>query len=650
MRRHLFLALLQQQLFIALLPVLLIGATTLLTLYPSLSSQLQNDRETLAISVSDQVAAHLRASEEQLKLIAMDIVNNPNAAQLSNRLDGFVQVSDVFETVYVTGIDGKIDHIGLPVEKVGTRRLFMDMDVSFTTLWEGELIAGQSAWSNVFVSPITGRQSIALKTRLGLANLIAEIDILEMPTLAQSLSRGNLLVMLLDESATLIAHPDAEISQQQFNMGFSSLFTENVDTVRTDVFQWDAIEYQATVVPLASTRWQVVIAQEKASYDRSLYYLVAILLGIAALTLLITAVIAYRSAIRQTRPFNQLTEMTEKISGGNYDIAAINSDILELQSVSDALVAMANQVKSREQELKELNVELEGRVEARTGELLTINDELTQSVLRLETTMEQLVQSEKLASLGSLVAGIAHELNTPIGNGKIAVSSQQDYIRDIRKVLNKDQLTRTMLNQFIEDIASTAEMAFSNMERASELIRSFKQVAVDQTSSHQREFNLATVVNEVLVTLRPTLKKSPVHVETHIPANIEMHSMPGPLAQILTNLINNSVFHALGDQEELTITLTAELRQNIVSLKIEDTGIGMEEEIVRHAFDPFFTTKMGQGGSGLGLNIVHRMVKGILKGDIHLTSTPGEGTVFELNLPQDITQTASHRRQEANAS
>jgi signal transduction histidine kinase len=318
--------------------------------------------------------------------------------------------------------------------------------------------------------------------------------------------------------------------------------------------------------------------------------------------------------------------------------------------VSDALVAMADQVKSREQELKELNVELEGRVEARTAELLTINDELTQSVMRLETTMEQLVQSEKLASLGSLVAGIAHELNTPIGNGKIAVSSQQDYIRDIRKADAANQLTRTMLDQFIDDIGSTAEMAFSNMERASELIRSFKQVAVDQTSSHQRTFNLATVVNEVLVTLRPTLKKSPVQVETHIPANIEMHSMPGPLAQILTNLINNSVFHGLGDKESLTIILTAELQQQSVRLKIEDTGVGMEDDTVKRAFDPFFTTKMGQGGSGLGLNIVHRMVKGILKGDIQLTSQPGQGTEFELTLPVDITQTASHRRQEANAN
>jgi signal transduction histidine kinase len=328
--------------------------------------------------------------------------------------------------------------------------------------------------------------------------------------------------------------------------------------------------------------------------------------------------------------------MTQKISGGDYEIRGLKTAIEEIAAVSEAFVLMANRIKTRESELTDLNKELEGRVEERTAELLTINDELTQSVSRLENTMEQLVQSEKLASLGSLVAGIAHELNTPIGNAKIATSSQQDYLRDIHKAMEKGGLTKTMLSQFMEDIGSTADMGFRNMERASELIRSFKQIAVDQTSSNQREFNLATLLNEVLVTLRPTLKRNPVHVDTQIPTSIVMKSVPGPLSQVLTNLINNAVFHGLEDKDSITIHIEAEEVNGTVHLIVQDTGVGIPTEYVKRAFDPFFTTKLGQGGSGLGLNIVHRIVTGVLHGNIELTSNTGAGTTIRIALPADI--------------
>jgi signal transduction histidine kinase len=643
MRRSLFIELLRQQLTTALIPIFLIGGIAALVIIPRITDDISQHRETLALSVSDQVSTHLNASKEHLKLVAMDIINNPNAALLSNRLDGFVQVSDTFETVYVTGIDGKIDHIGLPISKIGTRRLFVDMDISFSSLWEDQLISGESVWSNIFISPITGHQSVALQRQLGTSNLIAEVDILTMPTLTQKLSRGELLVMLLDEKATLIAHPDPEISQQQFNMGFAELFTKDTDVMRSGTFEWEGENYHATVVPLPETRWQVVISEPRKSFTATVDYLTIIWISLTTITLLITAFFSFQTAKNQSRPFAQLKSMARKISGGQYEVTAVRTVIEEYEAVSEAFLKMANRVKEREVELTELNTELEGRVEQRTSELMEINDELTHSVRSLETTMEQLVQSEKLASLGSLVAGVAHELNTPIGNAKIAVSSQQDYLRDIRKAMGGGGLTKTMLAQFIEDIDSTADMGFRNMERASELIRSFKQVAVDQTSSNQRDFNLSTVINEVLVTLRPTLKKAPVHVETVVPANIEMHSMPGPISQILTNLINNAVFHGLGDKDEITIHINAEVIKETVHLTVRDTGIGMPEDNIKRAFDPFFTTKMGQGGSGLGLNIVHRMIKGILHGDVHLSSVEGTGTTFKLTLPLDLNKVPSQR-------
>jgi signal transduction histidine kinase len=642
MRRSLFVELLRQQLVTALIPILLIGGVAALVIFPRLEEDLINHHQALALSVSDQVSSYLNGSKENLKLVALDIINNPNASLLSYRLDGFVQVSSTFETVYVTGTDGKIDHIGLPEDKVSTRRLFQDMDVSFSTLWEETFSSDFFAWSNIFVSPISGNQSVALQTKLGGSTLIAEVDILSMPALAGSLSQGNLVVMILDERATLIGHPDPEISQQQLNLGYSELFTNNLNTIRSGLFQWYGDTFHATVVPLAETGWQVVVAESDKTFMANIDYLIVIWGSLAFITLLISSYFAYQTARHQSLPFTQLKIMTQKVSGGNYDVRGIKTVIEEIGAVSDAFVFMANTVKKRESELTNLNTELEGRVEARTAELLSINEELSNSVMDLETTMEQLVQSEKLASLGSLVAGVAHELNTPIGNAKIAVSSQQDYLREINKAIDTGGLTKSMLNQFVEDIGSTADMGFRNMERASELIRSFKQIAVDQTSSHQRTFNLATLLNEVLVTLRPTLKKNPVQVDTQIPTSIEMTSVPGPLSQILTNLINNAVFHGIGDKESISIHIEAEEVNGTVLLIVQDTGIGMPKENIKKAFDPFFTTKMGQGGSGLGLNIVHRMVTGMLHGTIELSSIEGSGTTFHMTLPKDITHLSAN--------
>jgi len=636
MGNSLFLVLLRQQMLIALIPIILIGGVAYQILFPRLNEELIQNRQSLALSVSGQVTAQFKAAEDHLTIIAMDIVNNPNSAQLSNRLDGFVQVSDIFETVYVTNANGRISHIGLAVDKVDTRNLFIDMDISFTKLDEDSKAQSKFQWSNIFVSPITGEQSVAVITRFGTTYLIAEIHLQQLPSIAAQLSTDDILVMLLDSKATIIAHPDVDISRQQISLGFAPIFTENRQQLRTGSFFWNKQEFQVTVVPLPKTRWQVAIAQPMNSYNAVTRYLTLTWLFLAAITFVITVFVAYRSALSQSRTFKELQSMTKKISSGTYDLTHIESAIEEYQAVSDAFLTMAEQIKTREKELTELNVQLEGRVEDRTSELLVINEELTNSVLRLETTMEQLVQSEKLASLGSLVAGIAHELNTPIGNAKIAVSSQLDYIRDVNIAIENNQLTKTRLNQFFEDIHSTADMAFRNMARATDLIRSFKQVAVDQTSSSLRTFNLATVINEVLVTLGPSIKRLPVKVEMQVPANIDMHSMPGSISQVLTNLINNAIFHGIEDKSKIIITLNAQVSNDRVLLIVSDTGVGMPEENIRRAFDPFFTTKMGQGGSGLGLNIVHRMVTSMLKGNIELTSVRGEGTTVTLDLPLNI--------------
>lgn len=286
-----------------------------------------------------------------------------------------------------------------------------------------------------------------------------------------------------------------------------------------------------------------------------------------------------------------------------------------------------------QQEIVELNTQLEARVVQRTAELQSANHELLQTLETLQRAKDQLVQSEKLAALGALVAGVAHELNTPIGNGLTVASSLESKVQDFEQLLAKG-LKRSELQSFLDDTRLAADILVRNLVRAGALISSFKQVAIDQTSSHRRRFALASAVSEILLTLGPTLQQSACTVTTEVPDGLWLDSYPGPLGQVLTNLINNAIVHGFDTGQAGSITVRAWApKAGLVCVEIRDTGRGIHPDDLRRVFEPFFTTRLGQGGSGLGLHIVHNLMTSVLGGNIDVQSQPGHGATFTLTLP-----------------
>ena len=256
-----------------------------------------------------------------------------------------------------------------------------------------------------------------------------------------------------------------------------------------------------------------------------------------------------------------------------------------------------------------------------------------QAIETLEKDREKLVATEKMAALGSLVAGVAHELNTPIGNGLLAATTLLDSTRILAEKFASG-LSRSTLTSYLADAADGAEMLERNLHRAADLINSFKQIAIDQSSTQVRRFSLATVVSEVLLTLMPTLKKTPFTVTQSVPDTIVLDSYPGPLEQVLINLINNAVIHGLSGCASGQISISACLPDSDrVQLVVEDNGKGIPDEQLQKVFTPFYTTKADAGGSGLGLSITHSIVTGLLGGEIKLTSTVGAGTRFCITIP-----------------
>jgi PAS domain S-box-containing protein len=270
---------------------------------------------------------------------------------------------------------------------------------------------------------------------------------------------------------------------------------------------------------------------------------------------------------------------------------------------------------------------LESRVRERT-------QELSSTVEQLKTTQTELVTREKMAALGSMVAGIAHELNTPIGNSLLVASTLLEDANALDAQVKAGGLTRAALTDYLTRSHDGADILLHSLHKAAELITSFKQVAVDQASTSRRPFILDKMVNEIVAILGPTLRKLPHNLECHIPPDIRLNSYPGALGQVMTNLINNAMIHAFEGRSNGCVRLVAARDgEHQVKITVQDDGSGIPPEHMHRIFDPFFTTKLGRGGSGLGLSIVYSLVNETLQGHIAVETDPGHGSRFVVTLP-----------------
>jgi two-component system, NtrC family, sensor kinase len=238
-----------------------------------------------------------------------------------------------------------------------------------------------------------------------------------------------------------------------------------------------------------------------------------------------------------------------------------------------------------------------------------------------------------MGALGSLVAGVSHEINTPIGIGVTAVSFLEQKTKEFVALYEQNKMKKSNLDHFLDTVQETVRMVESNLQRASELIRSFKQVSVDQSSEVKRAFNLKAYMEGVILSLKPSLNKTKHRVIVHCDSSLELFSYPGAISQIMTNFVMNSIIHAYEPQDEGSLVFNVTKNDRFLKLTYTDDGKGMPNEVVEKVFDPFFTTNRGKGGTGLGMNIVYNIVTGTLGGTIRCQSVLGKGTMFTIELP-----------------
>lgn len=345
----------------------------------------------------------------------------------------------------------------------------------------------------------------------------------------------------------------------------------------------------------------------------------AIALVVMLISVIMSFVLAYKIQNVISGPIERLAAAAKQISREkDYSIRITETRNDEIGLLFTAFNEMLGKTQ-------EYSTNLEAKVAERTRKL-------SQSLEELKMTQTQLIESEKLAALGGLVAGVAHEINTPVGIGITAASSMHADIEHFRKLFENNRVTQADLEHVTKSCIQGNQFILSNLNRAADLIQSFKKVAIDQTSEEKRPFNVKETIENTLLSLQPEIKKTPHTLKITGSDGIEILSYPGLLSQIITNLILNSLIHAFTINEHGVIEINLALEDRHVKMTYSDNGRGIDSQFLSRIFDPFFTTRRGQG-SGLGLHIVYNIVNQNLKGSIVCQSEVNSGTSFTILIP-----------------
>ncbi len=337
-----------------------------------------------------------------------------------------------------------------------------------------------------------------------------------------------------------------------------------------------------------------------------------------------------RDITEQKRSELSLIEINEQLE------ARVFERTQELEVLNGELGAINQELAVINQELNHTNETLNEEIKERTlaeEQLALANTQLTRALDELKNTQRQMIMQEKMAALGELVAGIAHEINTPIGIGITAASYLDKEINEMNMLFYQGKLRKQEFEAFIGTAQESSGMVYRNLIRAAELIGSFKNVAVNQSSDILSPFNVKHFTDDILVSMKPKWKNTPHKVLVNCPEKLEMQGYPGAYSQIITNLLMNSFAHGFIDVREGIVKIDIEPGPEGIVLRYSDNGMGIEPEIAESIFMPFFTTKRTQGGTGLGLYIVYNLVTQTFGGAISFKSTLGEGTEFLIVFP-----------------
>ncbi len=410
----------------------------------------------------------------------------------------------------------------------------------------------------------------------------------------------------IEEEFISITHYDGSVFMSRILVpeGFKSY------TYRSEVLKWEFVVY----------------------YNRSYiftWWVLASLILIIILGIVVSGLFISNIDKHLKGTLNSLLNISRDIGLGNYKFQLPNIELTEFYHIAESFCIMAEQVRSREDELHQYKGVLEERVSDRTREL-------SETVETLKHTQNILVESEKMVSLGLLVSGISHEINTPLGIIITGVSYNQELLKQLQEDFNNKKISTTGLLNYIESSQNTGELVLSNSVKVSNLIKNFKMVAKDQESDDIREFEVADYLQLIITNIEQKFSNKKIDVDLVYDEEVILHTYPGALFKVISNLIKNSFEFGYGEDINGVIKIYLSQTDNNINIVYTDDGCGMDEEVLTKIFEPFFTTNRTEGSIGLGMFIAYNQITQTLKGSIISECIPNSGTKFTLSFPKNI--------------
>lgn len=607
--------------------------------------QLLPQLEALQIGLNDTLARNVAQSTERALVRPLQSMG-ANARVLNQQhvrtesldqsvVQALAQSHPVAESVFLLDTRGRVRVIAYNGENSAAVVDRIGLDLSSSAAFADSYSAPVTI-STVYLSPVSEQATVAVSASLADGGrLVMELSLARLARLNRVVQDSSgLNVLIVDDNGYIVADMNSDKPQHNAMLPIEALRAVQAQAAASIDYDGQRWFASSTPVNLGRLQWRVLVLRPATAVFGPVTEIV--LMTVSSIVLVMA--LSYLVMLLFTRGLTQAAETlavhAQEFSDGRVPQQR-NLRFRDLFHVDKSMRSMALTLRQREQALRQMNEELEQRVQQRTIHLQKANAELEQTMQKLASTQSELVQAGKMSALGSMVAGIAHEMNTPVGNARLVATTLRDTARQMERDVRSGKVSRSQLLADIESVSAGTDLVDRSLERAADLVQSFKQVAVDQTSNRRRVFSLQEVIHENEVLLAPRLRGAGASVHVHAPAEkLMMESYPGALGQVVTNLIENALVHGYAGRSGGQIDVRVEpFDDHQVQVQVSDHGRGIPPESLGRVFDPFFTTRLGQGGSGLGLSIVYGLVTRTLGGRIGVESTPGQGTTFSLVLP-----------------
>lgn len=618
-------------LYQATIPMIVLAIFLMLTIAFFAFLQMIQRSHDIMRSIDVEADRYLSQYDRKLDEIYSVVMLNTDYIQMDKTLDAYVNNNDEIMSLIL------LDKNGISVSGAPKHIININHDYSGHKYFKNLNDLGDTYWSDVFIVRESNMPMVSISKKFDDITIVLQVNLEVLTRFLNTFEiTDHSYIAIADYSGTYLAHTN-------YSFVTTRGHDPNIIDLPNNTSKYVTYNDQYMLAfhnYLDKNNWSILYYQ--SVWDTLAPLLFILIIGIVAIVLIGTR--ALNSVIKLNNELSsevkELVTWSERVATGEYSIQLKKSSIAEFNNLYNAFDIMTKSILSREEELEERKREI---IKINQGLELEVKNrtlELENSLEQLQKTQAQLVQKEKMASLGRLVSGVAHELNTPIGVALTAISYMEQKNEIFIEQLLEQKISKHDLENYMTIVNESTDIVHRNMDRASELISNFKRVAIDQEKMTNETINIRDVIDATVTSLSIEIKRKKVKSTFIFEGDLNCHSYPGAISQVITNLVQNSLLHAFDAISEPTIAIECyeDPVNDSIIINYWDNGKGIDSKELDKIYDPFYTTASGRGGTGLGLNIVYNLVTGSLMGDIRYKDDAKYGVFFEIILPKKITQ------------